>query len=69
VADRGPAGGRLGDPAANRARRHAGGTGPDGRPFASGRWSIEVVRRQYDGRWLFVIDVPREENRAPVRPP
>lgn len=59
----------IGDLAVTRARWRAEGTGADGRPFASGGWSIEVVRRQHDGRWLFVIDVPREENWALVRLP
>jgi len=34
------------------------GTGPDGKPLDVGGPSIEVVRRQADGTWLYVIDVP-----------
>ena len=33
-------------------------TGPDGKPANMTGQSIEVVRRQADGRWLFVIDLP-----------
>jgi ketosteroid isomerase-like protein len=34
------------------------GTGPDGKPFTIAHSSTEVVRRQPDGRWLYVIDHP-----------
>ena len=34
------------------------GTGPDGRAVALKGQSVEVVRRQADGRWLFVVDNP-----------
>jgi len=33
-------------------------TGPDGKPAKMTGQSVEVVRRQADGRWLFVIDLP-----------
>ena len=33
-------------------------TGPDGKPAAMSGKSVEVVRRQADGRWLFAIDFP-----------
>jgi len=33
-------------------------TGPDGKPADMTGQSVEVVRRQADGRWLFVIDLP-----------
>jgi uncharacterized protein (TIGR02246 family) len=33
-------------------------TGPDGKPASMTGKSIEVVRRQSDARWLFVIDLP-----------
>jgi uncharacterized protein (TIGR02246 family) len=33
-------------------------TGEDGKPARMSGQSIEVVRRQTDGRWLFVIDLP-----------
>ncbi|HTM51363.1 MAG TPA: DUF4440 domain-containing protein [Bryobacteraceae bacterium] len=34
------------------------GTGPDGAPFQMKGRSCEVLRRQPDGTWLFVIDNP-----------
>ena len=33
-------------------------TGPDGKPVELAGRSVEVVRRQPDGRWLFAIDEP-----------
>ena len=33
-------------------------TGPDGKPQEVAGQSIEVVRRQPDGHWLFAIDEP-----------
>jgi uncharacterized protein (TIGR02246 family) len=33
-------------------------TGPDGKPAQVKGDSVEVVRRQSDGRWLFAIDLP-----------
>jgi uncharacterized protein (TIGR02246 family) len=33
-------------------------TGPDGKPAQMKGESLEVVRRQSDGRWLFAIDLP-----------
>ena len=36
----------------------ATGTDPDGKPIALSGNSSEVVRRQSDGTWLFVIDNP-----------
>lgn len=33
-------------------------TGPDGKPLAMTGQTTEVVRRQPDGRWLYVIDHP-----------
>jgi len=33
-------------------------TGPDGKPANMTGQSAEVVRKQPDGRWLFVIDLP-----------
>jgi uncharacterized protein (TIGR02246 family) len=32
--------------------------GPDGKPTQMSNRSAEVVRRQSDGSWLFVIDLP-----------
>ena len=34
------------------------GTEPDGRPVDRRGQSVEVVRRQPDGRWLYLIDDP-----------
>jgi len=34
------------------------GTGADGKPFTMTGRTVEVVRRQADGRWLYVIDHP-----------
>jgi uncharacterized protein (TIGR02246 family) len=34
------------------------GTGPDGQPVALGGTAVEVLRRQADGRWLYVVDNP-----------
>lgn len=34
------------------------GTGQDGKPLQSAGTSSDVMRRQPDGRWLFVIDNP-----------
>ena len=33
-------------------------TGPDGKPASMSGKSVEVVRRQRDGTWLFVMDEP-----------
>ncbi|MGE0484003.1 MAG: SgcJ/EcaC family oxidoreductase [Gammaproteobacteria bacterium] len=37
---------------------HIGGTAADGSPLDLGGQTTEVVRRQADGRWLYVIDHP-----------
>lgn len=37
---------------------HLTGTGKDGQPFDMTGRTVEVVRRQADGRWLYVIDHP-----------
>ena len=34
------------------------GTGPDGAPFQTKGRSCEVLRRQPDGAWLYIIDNP-----------
>ena len=36
----------------------ASAKGPDGAPFEMAGKAIEVVRRQPDGSWLFVVDDP-----------
>jgi uncharacterized protein (TIGR02246 family) len=51
-----------GDLAVLRARWRFAGTGLDGQPFESDGRSIEVVRRQPDGTWLFTIDLPSGAN-------
>ena len=45
--------------ALTRGKWSLSGTGPDGKPTAMSGNSTEVVRRQTDGTWLFVIDNPR----------
>jgi uncharacterized protein (TIGR02246 family) len=34
-------------------------TGPDGKPIHDSGKALEIVRRQSDGTWLFVVDDPR----------
>ena len=34
------------------------GTDPEGKPFTMSGKTAEVVRRQPDGRWLYIIDHP-----------
>jgi len=34
------------------------GTGPDGKPMSMSGNGVEVVRRQSDGTWKFIIDNP-----------
>ena len=38
--------------------------GPDGRPVTTSFHSVEIVRKQPDGTWLFVIDDPSGEGLA-----
>jgi ketosteroid isomerase-like protein len=40
------------------AKWHLRGTGADGNPIDVQGKSVEVVRRQSDGRWLYLIDHP-----------
>ena len=47
-----------GDIAVLRSKWSVNGTGPDGKPVAMSGNGIEVVRRQADGTWKFVIDHP-----------
>jgi len=44
--------------ALTRATWSMAGTDPEGKPVAMGGRSAEVVRRQSDGTWKFVIDNP-----------
>jgi uncharacterized protein (TIGR02246 family) len=47
-----------GDVALLRSKWSLTGTGPDGKPMTMGGNGTEVVRRQADGTWLFIIDNP-----------
>lgn len=47
-----------GDTALIRGKWQVDGTGPDGRPVELRGNSIEVLRRQTDGSWRFIIDNP-----------
>jgi uncharacterized protein (TIGR02246 family) len=42
-----------------RGKWNLSGTGPDGKPMTMSGNSTEVVRRQPDGSWKFIIDNPR----------
>ncbi len=48
----------AGDLAVLHARWRLTGTGPDGKPLNMSGRSTEVVRRQRDGTWLYVVDIP-----------
>jgi uncharacterized protein (TIGR02246 family) len=48
----------AGDLALLRAKWHLTGTGPDGTPIEMQGNSTEVVRRQGDGSWRYIIDHP-----------
>jgi uncharacterized protein (TIGR02246 family) len=47
-----------GDIALLRAKVHLDGTGPDGNRFEINNHTAEVVRRQPDGSWLYILDHP-----------
>jgi uncharacterized protein (TIGR02246 family) len=47
-----------GDIAVLRSKWSVNGIGPDGKPVAMSGNGIEVVRRQADGTWKFIIDNP-----------
>jgi uncharacterized protein (TIGR02246 family) len=49
---------QTGDLALVSAQWQLAMTGPDGKPRTMNGRSVEVVRRQEDGRWLFAIDFP-----------
>ena len=49
---------QSGDLAVVTAKWDLAMTGPDGKPATMTGQSVEIVRRQSDGRWLFVIDLP-----------
>lgn len=47
-----------GDVALLRARVRLVGTGPGGEPLEINNHTAEVVRRQPDGSWLYILDHP-----------
>ena len=47
-----------GDIALLRGKWQLQGTGPDGKPIEMRGNNVEVIRRQSDGSWSFVIDHP-----------
>ena len=47
-----------GDTALLRGKWQLQGTGPDGKPIEMRGNNVEVIRRQSDGSWRFVIDHP-----------
>jgi uncharacterized protein (TIGR02246 family) len=47
-----------GDVALLRSKWSLTGTGPDGKPMTMSGNGTEVVRKQADGSWLFIIDNP-----------
>lgn len=49
---------QVGDLALLRGEWQMTGTNPDGEPIDIGHNSSEVVRRQADGTWRFIIDHP-----------
>jgi len=49
---------QVGDLALLRGEWQMKGTGPDGKPVEIGHNSSEVVRRQADGTWCYIIDHP-----------
>ena len=59
---------QAGDIALLRSRWTLRGTGPDGQPLEMTGAGIEVVRRQADGTWRFVIDNPYGAMPAPGQP-
>lgn len=47
---------QSGDLALTRTKGTASGIGPDGKPVMMQVNTAEIVRRQADGTWLFVVD-------------
>ena len=47
---------RAGDLALLQASWHLSATGPDGKPMELSSRTAEVVRKQSDGSWLYVVD-------------
>ena len=54
--------GEDGTVALTSVKGHASVTGPDGKVVTMAAQSMEVVRRQPDGTWLFMIDNPNGAN-------
>ena len=50
-----------GSVAVTRVKGSSTAPGPDGQPVTSPLHSVEVVRKQPDGTWLFIIDDPSGE--------
>ena len=50
-----------GSVAVTRAKGSSTSRGPDGKPVTTPFHSVEVVRKQPDGTWLFIIDDPTGE--------
>jgi uncharacterized protein (TIGR02246 family) len=54
--------------ATTRMKARLEGTRPDGRPVRSALHTLEVLRRQGDGSWRYVIDDPFGSMRAQLEP-
>ena len=50
-----------GSVAVTRVNGSSTSPGPDGKPITTPLHSVEVVRKQADGTWLFIIDDPSGE--------
>ena len=50
-----------GSVAVTRVKGSSTSPGPDGQPVTTPLHSVEVVRKQADGTWLFIIDDPSGE--------
>ena len=50
-----------GSVAVTRVKGSSTSPGPDGKPITTPLHSVEVVRKQPDGTWLFIIDDPSGE--------
>ena len=50
-----------GSVAVTRVKGSSTSPGPDGKPVTTPLHSVEVVRKQPDGTWLFIIDDPSGE--------
>lgn len=50
-----------------RVKWHLPGVGPDGNPVDLGGDTAEIVRRQKDGSWRYVVDHPFGSNDTPPR--